>query len=116
MLLAAMMVLSMTACTSGSTTDESKEPSRDAATQVVVVGAGGAGMAAAIEAKDQGLEVILIEKLSFTGGTTALASTAYNAGGMKLQLEAEPPFTADDAYKAWIGSGEDDPALYPGCL
>lgn len=111
MLLATMMVLSMTACTSGGTTEENKEISRDVTTQVIVVGAGGAGMSAAIEAKDQGLEVILIEKLSFAGGTTTLASTAYNAGGMKLQLEAEPPFTADDAYKAWIGSGEDDPYI-----
>ncbi len=84
---------------------------RDIQTQVAVVGAGGAGMAAAIEAKDLGLEVILIEKLAFVGGTTSMASTAYNAGGMKLQLEADPPFTADDAYQAWIGSGEDDPYL-----
>ena len=111
LLLAGMMVLSMAACTSTGETNENQEESRDVTTQVVVVGAGGAGMAAAIEATDQGLDVILIEKLAMVGGTTTMASTAYNAGGMKLQLEADPPYTADDAYAAWIGSGEDDPFI-----
>ncbi|MCD8123160.1 MAG: FAD-binding protein [Clostridiales bacterium] len=68
-------------------------------------------MSAAIEAVDQGLDVILLEKLSIVGGTTTMASTAYNAGGMEIQLNADPPYTADDAYDAWIGDGEDDPYL-----
>ena len=92
-------------------TQQGEAESRDEQTQVVIVGAGGAGMAAAIEATDQGLEVILLEKLSLIGGTTAMASTAYNAGGMRLQLEADPPYTADDAYRDWVGDGEDDPFL-----
>ena len=87
------------------------ENTRDVKTQVAIIGAGGAGMAAAIQAYDEDLQVILVEKLSFVGGTTIMASTAYNAGGMKLQLEADPPYTADDAYQAWIGNGPDDPYL-----
>ena len=56
---------------------------KDANTDVVVVGAGGSGMAATIEAKRKGLKVILIEKLPMIGGTTALSSTAFNAGGAR---------------------------------
>src|SRR6478736_9788538 len=38
---------------------------------VVVVGAGGAGMTAALAAKKRGLETVLIEKSSYFGGSTA---------------------------------------------
>lgn len=107
LLMAMGLIFSMVACTA----NENQNESRDENVDVVIVGAGGAGMAAAIEAHDQGLDVLLIEKLAMVGGTTTMASTAYNAGGMKLQLEADPPFTADDAYAAWIGNGEDDPYL-----
>ena len=40
-------------------------------TDVVVVGAGGAGVAAAVEANDNGASVVLLEKLTQIGGTTA---------------------------------------------
>src|ERR1700712_2338952 len=38
---------------------------------VVVVGAGGAGMAAALAAARQGLDTVLVEKSSYFGGSTA---------------------------------------------
>ena len=38
---------------------------------VVVVGAGGAGMCAALAAAKQGLDVVLIEKSGYFGGSTA---------------------------------------------
>ena len=38
---------------------------------VVVVGAGGAGMTAALAAKSRGLETVLIEKSAYFGGSTA---------------------------------------------
>ena len=38
---------------------------------VVVVGAGGAGMTAALAAKKRGLDTVLIEKSSYFGGSTA---------------------------------------------
>src|SRR6478735_378057 len=41
------------------------------AVDVVVVGAGGAGMTAALAAKKHGLETVLIEKSSYFGGSTA---------------------------------------------
>ena len=44
----------------------------DASYDVVVVGAGGAGLAAAAHAAEQGLKVLLLEKLAFVGGSSAI--------------------------------------------
>lgn len=79
-------------------------------TELVVVGAGGAGLAAAIAAADGGAQVTLIEKMAFVGGTTVMASTAYNAGGSSIQLSMDEPYTADDYYdKLTSGVGYEDP-------
>ena len=43
---------------------------RDEHCDVVVVGAGGAGMRAAIELKEAGKNVLLLEKMAFPGGAT----------------------------------------------
>ena len=49
-------------------------------TDVLVIGSGGAGCRAAIEANKQGLNVIIISKgLSFKSGCTTLAEGGYNA-------------------------------------
>lgn len=42
-------------------------------TDLIIIGAGGAGMSAAIEAHNQGVNVILLEKMPFAGGNTAHA-------------------------------------------
>ena len=46
---------------------------------VVVIGAGGAGLAAAISAEQNGAKVIIVEKMGKTGGNTILAGGAVNA-------------------------------------
>ena len=80
----------------------------DAKTQVVIAGAGGAGMVAALEAKEKGLDVILVEKVGLVGGTSALSSTALNAGGSSVQMAMDKPFTADDYYKKVMGNAEEE--------
>lgn len=55
---------------------------------VVVIGAGGAGMTAAIKAANAGAKVILLEKEAAVGGNTKLGSSVYNAAGSRLQKEA----------------------------
>jgi 3-oxosteroid 1-dehydrogenase len=47
------------------------ESSADHSVDVVVVGAGGAGMTAALAAKDQGLDALVVEKSAYFGGSTA---------------------------------------------
>jgi 3-oxosteroid 1-dehydrogenase len=42
-------------------------------TDVVVVGTGGAGLTAALAARDAGAEVVVLEKSAFVGGTTAVS-------------------------------------------
>lgn len=84
---------------------------KDATTDLVIVGAGGSGMAAAIAAKELGLDIILVEKLPMIGGTTVLSSTAFNAGGSAVQKKLPKPYTADDYYKKLKGKGADDPSL-----
>ncbi|MBS4761587.1 flavocytochrome c [Carnobacteriaceae bacterium zg-ZUI252] len=54
---------------------------------VVIVGSGGAGMAAAISAKDAGANVAIFEKLPVIGGNTAKSSAGMNASETKYQKE-----------------------------
>lgn len=54
---------------------------------VVVIGGGGAGLAAAIEAKDRGAKVLIVEKMPSLGGNTAKASAGMNAAETKFQRE-----------------------------
>lgn len=52
---------------------------------VVVVGAGGAGLAAAISAAENGASVIVLEKLDIPGGSTNVSEGALNAVDPKRQ-------------------------------
>ncbi len=54
---------------------------------VVVIGGGGAGLAAANTAADNGAKVILVEKMPFAGGATTLAAGSITGTGTKLQAE-----------------------------
>ncbi len=83
----------------------------DAEADIVVIGAGGAGMAAAIEAANAGKTVIVLEKAGVVGGTTTLATTAYNAGGSSAQNAMETPFTAEDYYAKIVGGATEEDAI-----
>ena len=54
-------------------------------TDVVIVGAGGAGLAAAVEAHDLGAKVIVVEKMAFPGGNPTRAAGGLNAAATPLQ-------------------------------
>jgi succinate dehydrogenase/fumarate reductase flavoprotein subunit len=56
----------------------------NASTDVVVVGAGGAGLVSAISAHDHGADVLVLEKMENVGGITILAG-----GGIKAVRDAE---------------------------
>ncbi|ACS86891.1 flavocytochrome c [Musicola paradisiaca] len=61
--------------------DPQEMPSYD----VVVIGSGGAGLAAAIQASDDGAKVLIVEKMSSIGGNTIKASVGMNAAGTRFQ-------------------------------
>ncbi len=54
-------------------------------TDILVIGAGGAGLAAAIEAVEKGCEVTVLEKMPKIGGNTLISSGYINAAGTDLQ-------------------------------
>ncbi|WBM70799.1 flavocytochrome c [Buttiauxella sp. WJP83] len=52
---------------------------------VIVVGSGGAGLAAAIQAHDDGASVLIVEKMPTLGGNTIKASAGMNAAETRFQ-------------------------------
>ena len=54
---------------------------------IVIIGAGGAGMAAAIEASDAGANVVILEKMSYAGGNTIRSEGGLNAAETVFQKE-----------------------------
>ena len=67
---------------------------------IIVVGAGGAGFCAAIEAKMAGADVIILEKLPIAGGNTLLSGAEYAAPGnwleQKEDIEDSPELMKED--------------------
>ena len=56
---------------------------------VVVIGAGGAGMTAAITASDEGANVIILESTSFPGGNSVRSTGGMNAGPTEWRNQNE---------------------------
>ena len=57
---------------------------------IIVVGAGGAGMAATVGAVDQGAKVLLLEKMPVAGGNTCFAEGGMNASTWPTRLKSLP--------------------------
>ena len=55
---------------------------------VIVIGAGGAGMAAAVAAADHGARVLLLEADAHVGGSTALSGGVFYAADTDVQRAA----------------------------
>lgn len=78
-------------------------------TDLLVVGAGGAGFSAATTAAQEGAEVIMIEKSSVAGGNTLMQGGAFNANDDDAQAETiltEAQKTTLDGYLALKASDE----------
>ena len=68
----------------------SEEPAQgdiEKTADVVIIGGGGAGLAAAVSAHQNGATVILIEKMPQLGGNTIISGSAYNAADPDRQDE-----------------------------
>ncbi|MDY2862413.1 MAG: FAD-dependent oxidoreductase, partial [Oscillospiraceae bacterium] len=70
----------------------------DQEADVAVVGGGGAGLAAAIAAGQQGAKVVVIEKNAEVGGDTLVCGAIYNTPDEELQKEV----TMTDAVKTTV--------------
>lgn len=65
---------------------DNQEVSYETNADIIVVGAGAAGMSAAVTASEAGKSVILLEKSSSTGGNTPAAMNGINAADSDVQL------------------------------
>jgi fumarate reductase flavoprotein subunit len=69
---------------------------------VLIVGGGGAGMAAAIEAADQGASVTILEAGKRPGGSTALSGGVFYAAGTSIQRAAGVEDDVERMYRYYM--------------
>lgn len=79
---------------------------------IVIVGAGGAGMAAALSAKDAGMNPVILEKMPIAGGNTLKSSGGMNASETKFQeaqgIEDSNELFFEDTLKGGKGTNDQE--------
>lgn len=100
-------VLLMSSVVSGCTPQANKD---DLTTDVVIIGAGGAGLAAAITAADAGKKVVIVEKMAIIGGNTLRATGGINAAGTSSQAALGIVDSADIHYEDTMKGGRTNDA------
>ena len=88
-----------------------KDLPKNSSYDVVVVGAGGAGVSAAIEAKNAGANVVLLEKMPAVGGNSLISGAEMNAAKNWVQPKLginddSPELHAEDTYKGGDMKGD----------
>jgi len=68
-------------------------------TDLVIVGGGGAGMVAAIRARELGLDVVLLEKMSFMGGAISISGGNQVVSGSQMQKDLG---VTDDSVESMV--------------
>lgn len=99
---------------SGASEKEYTDPSKlEDSYDVVVIGSGGAGMSAAIAAKDAGANVVIFEKMPVVGGNTSKSSAGMNASETKFQKEQGIEDSNDSFFEESLkgGKGTNDKEL-----
>ena len=82
-------------------------------TDLVVVGGGLAGFSAALAGAEQGLDVVLMEKMEVTGGSSAMSGGCLAFAGTDLQRENGIDDSSETLYQdlVKVGKGEADESL-----
>lgn len=82
-------------------------------TEVAIIGGGGAGLAAAVSAHQNGAKVLLVEKMPNVGGNTIISGSAFNAVDPKRQSAQGIEDSIEKHYQQTIEGGDNqgDPAL-----
>ena len=97
--------------------EETEEPVEKTAEEldadIVIVGAGGAGMTAAIKSAEAGKNVLIVEKMPYAGGNTTRATGGMNAAETHYQKEQGIDDTVEQYVKDTMEGGHNlnDPAL-----
>lgn len=90
----------------------------DTSADVVIAGFGGAGAAAAIEAREQGLDTLVLDRFKGGGATTISGGIYYAGGGTKTQIEAGFEDSAENMFnylKLEVDGAVSDEALMDFC-
>lgn len=92
---------------------EKEEVKSEYSNDVVIIGGGGAGLSAAIEARESGASVVVVEKMPFVGGNTLISGGEMAAAGnwvqKKLGIEDSTERHLQDTLKG--GDNKNDEAL-----
>ena len=83
------------------------------ANSLIIVGAGGFGMMAALVAAGKGISVLLLEKPDKPGGSTAFSSRGIRAAGSRFQRVLDIEYSPEQYARDILGrnSNESDLAL-----
>ncbi|MBF9016614.1 MULTISPECIES: flavocytochrome c [unclassified Oceanispirochaeta] len=80
---------------------------------IVIIGAGGAGLAAAVSANQNGASVIVLEKMPQIGGNTIISGAAYNCADPEFQAKFGIEDSVEKHYEQTFNGGDKlgDPVL-----
>ena len=106
-----ILLMTMSACGTQETpeTPDNSDNNEIIDTDVLVVGAGGAGLSAAVAARENGAEVLVLEKNGFVGGATAVSGGLFVGGASKLQEElGVTEDTPEQIFEDLLAGGKDN--------
>lgn len=85
----------------------------DSSADIVIIGAGGAGLTAATEAASKGAHVIVLEKNGFVGGNSNSSTAGLNASQTSVQKKLGITDTNEQFFKDTMAGGhnKNDPEL-----
>lgn len=86
----------------------------DATYDVVILGAGGAGLSAACAAREQNLKTIVLEKNGFPGGSSLICTSMYAVAGTDFQKEHNVTKDSEALFESdmmKLGENFNDPAV-----
>lgn len=84
---------------------EKVEKAKDISCDIVIIGAGGAGLSAATEAASKGKKVIVLEKMAACGGNTISATGGLNASETSIQKKLGIEDSNDSYYNDTMKGG-----------
>lgn len=90
---------------------DNKAEDMEKTADVIVIGGGGAGLAAAVSAHQNGASVIVVEKMPRVGGNTIISGSAYNAADQGRQSSLTMTDLEKQTVEGLIKAEQTDPEV-----
>lgn len=91
--------------------EENKAEDVEKTADVIVIGGGGAGLAAAVTAHQNGASVIVVEKMPQVGGNTIISGSAYNSADPDRQAKLTMTELEKQTVEGIIAAEQTDPMV-----